>query len=68
MSVARAKKDLNDFVELRGSIAHRGRSTKSITKKQVFAYIDLVAVLAGKTDKAVNQYVLKATGTPLVQS
>jgi RiboL-PSP-HEPN len=64
-SVTRSKKNLNDFVELRGSIAHRGKFSKSVTRKQVTAYIDLVERLYDKTDEAVNQYVLQQTRKPL---
>lgn len=64
-STTRSKKNLNDFVELRGSIAHRGKFSKSVTRKQVTDYIDLVKRLADRTDETVNQYVLQQTGTPL---
>ena len=61
----RAKENLDDFVELRGSIAHRGKSSESVWKNQVTNYIDLVGRLAEKTDEAVNLFVSKQTGTPL---
>jgi len=64
-SVARSKKNLNAFVELRGSIAHRGKSSKSVTRKQVTDYIDFVRRLADINDEAVNQHVNRQTGKPL---
>jgi RiboL-PSP-HEPN len=64
-SATRTKKNLNDFVELRGSIAHRGKDSESVTRKQVTDYRRLVGRLAEKTDETVNQYVFQQTGAPL---
>lgn len=65
MTVANASKKLNEFVELRGVIAHRGKNNKSVTKAQVTAYFEHVKRLAGKTGGRVNTFVWKSVGKPL---
>lgn len=65
MSVKRAREKLDKYVELRGSIAHRGRSGTSVKKAQVVDYFDFVRSIASKTGGAVNKHVKAVTGRPL---
>lgn len=65
MSVLRAEKKLDKFVNLRGSIAHRGKSSESVTKAQVQDYLDFIKTLASKTGGKVNQHVKSLIGKPL---
>lgn len=65
MSITRAGKKLDEFVELRGAIAHRGTAASSVKKAQVENYLAHVKRLVGKTGGRVNAHVRKATGKPL---
>lgn len=62
---AEARKQLTEFVELRGAIAHRGYADADITYLQVHDYFRLVERVVGKTGGSVNRHVKKVTGTPL---
>lgn len=65
MTVARSRNKLDKFVTLRGSIAHRGKSAKSVKKAEVQDYLHFIKQLADKTGKKVNSHVRKVTGKPL---
>ena len=65
MTVLRANTKLDKFVTLRGSIAHRGKSLKSVTKAQVQDYLDFIKKLAAKTGGKVNLHVKSLIGKPL---
>lgn len=65
MSVSQAKKKLDDFVSLRGAIAHRGAAASRVSKAQVTDYLQHVTSLVGKTGGRVNGHVKKATGKTL---
>ena len=65
MTVARARKKLDKFVTLRGSIAHRGKSLKGVTKAEVIDYLGFIKQLAAKTGGKVNSHVKSVTGKPL---
>ena len=65
MGVAAASSKLDHFVELRGDIAHRGKHSQSVTKKQVEDYLNHVSRLAQETDRCVNGHVKQITGKPL---
>jgi len=56
------RKRLDDFVSLRGNIAHRGRHSKSVKKAEVEEYRKLITRLAARTGGVVNRTVRKATG------
>lgn len=60
---ARAK--LDQYIILRGDIAHRGRPDTSVRKSQVVDYLRLMKKLAAKTGGQVNRHVKKVTGKPL---
>jgi hypothetical protein len=50
MTAQRARDKLDEYVSLRGEVAHRGRAAKTtIQKKQVVAYYSHVRLLVGKT-------------------
>jgi hypothetical protein len=65
MTVSRARAKLDIFVTLRGSIAHRGKSSKSVTKAQVRDYLGFIKRLAAKTGGKANSHVKSVTGKPL---
>lgn len=65
MTVSRTTEKLDRFVTLRGSIAHRGTSSKSVTKPVVVDYLDFIKKLASKTGGKVNTHVKAVTGRPL---
>lgn len=65
MSVAAAKKKLNDYVTLRGAIAHRAQADVSCTKNHVLDYLGFIKSLVAKTGGRVNSHVQGVTGQPL---
>ena len=65
MTVARSTKKLDAFVTLRGTIAHRGKHSKAVTKNQVTDYFSFVKRLAAKTGGEVNKHVNAMTEVPL---
>ncbi|MEO0487547.1 MAG: HEPN domain-containing protein [Pseudomonadota bacterium] len=65
MKSDRAREKLDDYVSLRGAIAHRGQHDTSVTKKNVTDYFELVQDLVSKTGGAVNSHVLKVTNKRL---
>ena len=60
-----ARRKLDRYVELRGSIAHRGSTTGSVTKYRVNDYLSLVKSLVGKTGGRVNGHLKSTTGEGL---
>ncbi len=65
MTPQHARTKLDKYVTLRGSIAHRGISLKSVTKAEVEDYYDFVRQLAAKTGREVNRHVKTVTGRSL---
>ena len=65
MSVSQARAKLDNFVTLRGAIAHRGGAASSVKKVQVTNYLKHVKRLVSKTGGEVNTHVKSATGKPL---
>jgi RiboL-PSP-HEPN len=65
MTISRAQKKLDEFIELRGAIAHRGKAAKSVKKADVTNYFEFVKKLVAETGKKVNKHVLDLTGHPL---
>ncbi|KAA0916156.1 hypothetical protein FLO80_10545 [Aquicoccus porphyridii] len=65
MKADRATQKLDEYVTLRGAIAHRGQHDTSVTKKNVTDYFEFVQALVGKTGGQVNTHVKKVTGKPL---
>ncbi|MEN5041107.1 HEPN domain-containing protein [Stenotrophomonas sp. TWI1149] len=65
LTVEKARAKLDEFVELRGEIAHRGKAKTSVSKVQVQNFLAFVKHAAAKTGGAVNQHVFKATGKKL---
>lgn len=60
-----AKKKLDEYVTLRGAIAHRGKGARSCKKAQVEDYFDHVKRLVAKTGGKVNRFVHGVTGARL---
>ena len=65
MSTQRAKQKLDDYVSLRGAIAHRGAAASSCTKRHVEDYFSHVKELAAKTGGSINTFVKGVTGKSL---
>jgi len=65
MSAGAASSKLDKYVELRGSIAHRGAASSTVRKGEVTDYYELVKRLVAKTGGRVNTEVKSATGKPL---
>lgn len=65
MSCDAARVKLDNYVELRGSIAHRGKALTSVNRTQVSGYYNHVTRLVGKTGGQVNRAVKQATGKKL---
>lgn len=65
MSIENAKRKLDEYIELRGAIAHRGKHSKSCTKAHVKDYFSHVKRIVSKTGGCVNSYVKRVTGKDL---
>lgn len=65
MTAETARQKLDDYVTLRGAIAHRGTSDAGVHKAKVEDYYEFVKKLVGKTGGRVNKYVNEATGKRL---
>ena len=65
MKPDRARRKLDNYVTLRGEIAHRGTVARSCTKDQVTDYFRFARELVGKTGGRVNRYVKDITGRAL---
>lgn len=59
MTVERAKKKLDKFIELRGSIAHRGSHKTSVRKADAISFADHILSLAGATNTRVEAEIEK---------
>ncbi|WP_281872872.1 HEPN domain-containing protein [Brachybacterium paraconglomeratum] len=67
-TVAEAKAALNEFVELRGSIAHRVQALRRLTKRDVDKHIRLVKHLVDETDRAMVSHAHTVTGVNLASN
>ena len=65
MPVETARAKLDGLIELRGSIAHRGRAAEHCYRAQVEEYFEHVKRLVGKTGGRVNSFVSDVAGRPL---
>jgi hypothetical protein len=65
MKADRAVAQLDEFVTLRGAIAHRGKHETAVTKKNVTDYFDFITQMVAKTGGVVNKHVRKVTKKPL---
>jgi hypothetical protein len=61
-----ARAALDNFIELRGEIAHRGRIDELLTKERVKTYVAHVNRLAHHTASAVSDVLWQATGKVLL--
>ena len=65
MNPTRARDKLDEFVSLRGDIAHRGAAASGVRKKRVREFREHVERLVAATDEFVNERVNDAIGKPL---
>jgi hypothetical protein len=65
MSVQKARTRLDDYVTLRGSVAHRGAGSAAVHKAKVEDFFNHVKTLASKTGGRVNRFVKDTTGKAL---
>jgi hypothetical protein len=61
MTAARARAKLDEYVELRGSIAHRGAASAGVRKSHVIGYFKLVKRLVSRTGGSVYRHVRTVT-------
>lgn len=62
MNSGQAAEKLDKFVEMRGSIAHRGDAKLAVSKDDVRNYQAHVALLAERTQHAVGEFVSRVSG------
>ncbi|WP_156184754.1 HEPN domain-containing protein [Allosalinactinospora lopnorensis] len=62
---SRTTKRLDEFVTLRGSIAHRGSPQEGVHKRHATDGLDLIQRLAAKSATAVNEFLVDHTGSGL---
>ena len=65
LTVTKARKKLDDYVGLRGDIAHRLTPSKTVYKHNVTGFLEHVARLVEFTDNAVNRHLHSTTGQRL---
>ncbi len=65
MSVTKAKADLDFYISVRGSIAHRTTYNENITMKWVRQYLKFIEVLVTKAERDVNNYLVQTIGSKL---
>ena len=65
MSSTKARQKLDDYVGVRGAIAHRGAAAAGIKKWQVTDHFQHVKRLVAQTDSRVAQHVKNSTGKSL---
>jgi hypothetical protein len=65
LSTKECKEMLNEIVEVRGAIAHRGHSPKKITLKLAKDYSGFLKKIISKTGGSVNTHVKKICGSGL---
>jgi hypothetical protein len=63
MSAQKARDRLAEYVELRGSIAHRVKASKSVRKQTVKDYGDFIGRLAERTANVTNEHVKFLVGS-----
>jgi hypothetical protein len=63
MSYHNARSRLNDYITLRGAIAHRLRTAKAVTKTQAVDYTVLIIRIAVKTSNHIRKHVHNITAT-----
>ena len=63
MTAAKARDRLADYIELRGDIAHRVKTSKSVHKQSVTNYGDFVGRLAAATANATSEHVRSLVGS-----
>jgi hypothetical protein len=61
----KSRRKLDEFVTLRGDIAHRGTAATSVKKRQVEEAVEHLRRLVGRTGRRVNLTVTSATGKKL---
>jgi hypothetical protein len=64
MSAEKARKKLDEYIELRGAIAHRG-TVSGVTRDHVEDFLNHIERLVPKTDAKVNRFVTDESGVSL---
>ncbi len=65
LTIAKARKKLDDYVVLRGGIAHRLMPGKTVYKYDATGFLKHVTRLVEFTDNAINRHLHSITGRPL---
>ena len=63
MTAQQSQAKLGTYIKIRGAIAHRTRTSESISRKKSEEYLDFVRILVNKTESHVQHYVKRLTGT-----
>jgi hypothetical protein len=63
MTTQQSQAKLGTYIKIRGVIAHRTRTSESISRKKSEEYLDFVKILVSKTESRVQNYVKRLTGT-----
>lgn len=58
-----AQTDLKRYIKIRGAIAHRRQTSKSISRERSEGYLDFIKILVDKTENHVQDYMKGITGT-----
>lgn len=64
-SAADCAEKLDELIEIRGSIAHRGKSRAPIDKIWIEDHLRFIEMIASKTGGSINRHVRKMTGASL---
>lgn len=63
MTAQQSQSKLGSYIKIRGAIAHRTRTSESISRKKSEEYLGFVRILVNKTENRVQNYVKRLTGT-----
>lgn len=61
MTTQQSQAKLGTYIKIRGVIAHRTRTSESISRKKSEEYLDFVKILVSKTESRVQNYVKRLT-------
>lgn len=62
MTTSQSQSRLGNYIDKRGAIAHRTKTSQSISRKDSEEYLELIKILVNKTERHVQSYVKRITG------
>ena len=63
VTVSQAQTTLGTYIDIRAEIAHGSRASRPISKTGAEDYLDFIWILASKTERRVQDYVKRITGS-----